>query len=156
MKTYFLKLYRYNAWSNDRVLGCLMQQTITDEKTLTLMSHLVVAQFLWLNRIEGLPKPPYALWQQYPLSQLQTMSAEIGSRWLAFIEANDTFDRLLKYHNYTGDYFENQVDNIMIHLVNHCSYHRGQIALRLRELGFEPVNTDFITYDRVITAQWKE
>ena len=45
---------------------------------------------------------------------------------------------------------------IMIHLVNHSSYHRAQIAMLLRQNGFEPVNTDFITYDRVITGQMKE
>jgi uncharacterized damage-inducible protein DinB len=41
----------------------------------------------------------------------------------------------------------------MIHLVNHSTYHRAQIAILLRQQGFEPVNTDFITYDRVITKQ---
>jgi uncharacterized damage-inducible protein DinB len=44
----------------------------------------------------------------------------------------------------------------MIHLVNHSSYHRAQIAMLLRQKGFEPINTDFITYDRVITGQLKE
>jgi uncharacterized damage-inducible protein DinB len=155
MKDYFLKLFQYNAWANSQALDCLARQTVTDEKTLTLMSHVLVAHYLWLHRIEALPKPPFALWQQYPLSQLHDMSAEIGRRWIAFIEAGPAFDRVLKYHNYTGDYFENRVDHIMIHVVNHATYHRGQVALRLRELGFEPVNTDFITYDRVVTGQLK-
>jgi uncharacterized damage-inducible protein DinB len=44
----------------------------------------------------------------------------------------------------------------MIHLVNHASYHRAQIALLMRQQGHEPINTDFITYDRVITGQWNE
>jgi uncharacterized damage-inducible protein DinB len=47
------------------------------------------------------------------------------------------------------------VEQIMIHLVNHSSYHRGQIAMLLRQNGFEPVNTDYITYDRVISGQLK-
>jgi len=48
------------------------------------------------------------------------------------------------------------VESIMMHLVNHCSYHRAQVALLLRQKGFEPLNTDFITYDRVVRGQWKE
>jgi uncharacterized damage-inducible protein DinB len=156
MKKYFIKLYQYNAWANDRVLGCLERQAVRDEKTLTLMSHLLVAQFLWLHRIEGLPKPPYELWQRYPLTKLRIMNTEIAHRWLTFIESQDSFERVLKYHNYTGDYFENQVEQIMIHLVNHCTYHRGQIALQLRQQGYEPINTDYITYDRVISGQWKD
>ncbi|MFM8742635.1 MAG: DinB family protein [Cytophagales bacterium] len=44
----------------------------------------------------------------------------------------------------------------MIHLVNHGSYHRGQVAMLLRERGYEPFNTDLITYDRVLLGQWKD
>ena len=44
----------------------------------------------------------------------------------------------------------------MIHLVNHSSYHRAQIALLLRQKGYEPINTDFITYDRVLRGQLKD
>jgi uncharacterized damage-inducible protein DinB len=55
-----------------------------------------------------------------------------------------------------GDSYTNNVEMIMIHLVNHSSYHRAQIAMLLRQKGLEPINTDFITYDRVITGQWEE
>ena len=44
----------------------------------------------------------------------------------------------------------------MIHLVNHSTYHRAQIALVFRQIGLEAVNTDFITYDRVIRGEWKD
>lgn len=155
MKEYFLKLYQYNAWSNARVLGALEQQKVEDEKILTLMSHVLAAQLIWLHRVVDLPSPNYELWALYPLEQLKAMSEEASSRWLTFIEEHDNFDRLLRYHNYVGHSYENKVEHIMIHIVNHGTYHRGQIALRLRELGFEPVNTDFITYDRVISGQLK-
>ncbi|HMR56073.1 MAG TPA: DinB family protein, partial [Cyclobacteriaceae bacterium] len=64
--------------------------------------------------------------------------------------------RVLKYKNYVGDYYETNVEQIMIHLVNHGSYHRGQVAMLLRQKGYEPVNTDYITYDRVLTGQLKD
>jgi uncharacterized damage-inducible protein DinB len=44
----------------------------------------------------------------------------------------------------------------MAHLVNHGTYHRGQVAVLLREKGYDPVNTDFITYDRVLRGQLKD
>jgi uncharacterized damage-inducible protein DinB len=84
------------------------------------------------------------------------MGQEVAALWLAFVEETENFDRELTYHNYTGDPYVNNVEMIMIHLVNHSSYHRAQIALLLRQKGFEPINTDFITYDRVITGQWKD
>ena len=84
------------------------------------------------------------------------MAEDIGKQWLEFVESTDNFDRELTYQNYTKDSYTNNVENIMIHLVNHSSYHRAQVALLMRQKGFEPINTDFITYDRVITGQWKE
>jgi uncharacterized damage-inducible protein DinB len=155
MKEYFLKLYRYNAWANARVLDAMVQQRVEDEKILTLMSHVLTAQLLWLHRVQGLPPPDYELWKRYPLQQLLDMNEEASLRWSKFVEEQDRFDQSLRYHNYVGHSYENKVEQIMIHLVNHGTYHRGQVALLLRERGFEPVNTDYITYDRVISGQLK-
>jgi uncharacterized damage-inducible protein DinB len=156
MKEYFLKLYQYNAWSNARVLKCLQRQNVEDEKILTLMGHIVAAQFLWLHRIKGLPQPDVKLWGTYRLEDLKPMAEDAGKRWLKFVESEDNFNRELSYTNYVGEPYTNNVEMIMIHLVNHSSYHRAQIAMLLRQKGLEPINTDFITYDRVIRGQWKE
>jgi uncharacterized damage-inducible protein DinB len=156
MKQYFLKLYRYNAWSNKRVLGTLQRQNVRDEKILTIMGHTVAALFLWLHRIKGLPAPDVKLWGEYSLEQLVELAEKAGKEWLEFVESTDNFNRELTYRNYVNEPYTNNVENIMIHLVNHSSYHRGQIAMLLRQKGFEPINTDFITYDRVITGQLKD
>ena len=120
------------------------------------MGHLVSANFIWLNRIKDLPKSKYELWGKYDVPALKQMVEEADEQWMNFIHEHENFDRVLKYRNYVGDYFESNVQQIMIHLVNHGSYHRGQVAMLLRQRGFEPINTDFITYDRVITGQWSE
>jgi len=156
MKEYFLKLYQYNAWANKRVLSAMEKQGVEDEKILTLMSHIVSALFIWLNRIKGLPTTPFPLWEQYKLSELITMSEDACNNWLEFVGNQDDFNRELRYKNYVGDPYVNNVEQIMIHLVNHSTYHRGQIALLMRQKGFEPVNTDFITYDRVVRGQLKD
>jgi uncharacterized damage-inducible protein DinB len=153
MKEFFLQWYRYNAWANRRVIGCLEQQAVSDEKILTVFGHLMAANFIWLNRIQNLPKSEYKLWGHYDLQTLRNMVDEADQRWSEFIHSSESFDRILKYNNYVGDYFENNVQQIMIHLVNHGTYHRGQVAMLLRQKGYEPVNTDFITFDRVITKQ---
>jgi uncharacterized damage-inducible protein DinB len=156
MKKYFLKLYQYNAWASDRVLKCLNSQSIKDEKVLTLMGHIVAAQFLWLHRIKGLPAPKVKLWGSYTLAQLLDMADDAGKQWIEYVESTDDFDRELTYRNYVNDPYTNNVETIMIHLVNHSSYHRAQIAMLLRQKGMEPVNTDFITYDRVLRGQLQE
>lgn len=156
MKKYFLKLYQYNAWANERVLAALSKQAISDPKPLTLFGHVLVAQFLWLHRILGQTPPALKLWGSYDLAELQQMAGSANQRWLDFVNSEEHFDRELAYTNYTGDPYKNNVEMIMIHVVNHGTYHRAQIAQWLRQNGFEPINTDFITFDRVITGQWKD
>jgi uncharacterized damage-inducible protein DinB len=153
MKEFFLKWYQYNAWANRKVISCLEEQSVADEKILSIFGHLMAANFIWLNRILGLPKSEYKLWGEYDLKTLRLMVEEADKKWMDFLNGNEEFNRVLKYHNYVGNYFENNVEQIMIHLVNHGTYHRGQIAVLLRQKGFEPVNTDYITYDRVISGQ---
>lgn len=156
MKKYFLKLYSYNYWSNKRVLGAIEKQHVNDPKILQLMGHVLAAQYLWLHRIKGLTTPDVKLWGEYTLERLIEMAEDVGKKWIEFVEVTDNFDRELTYRNYTNDPYTNNVENIMIHLVNHSSYHRAQVAMLLRQKGFEPINTDFITYDRVVTGQWKD
>lgn len=156
MKKYFLKLYQYNAWATKRVIGTLVRQQVSDPQILTLLGHVVAAQFLWLHRIKGLPPPDVRLWGDYSLDQLVRMAEKASQQWLEFVESNENFDREMTYKNYVGEPYTNNVEMIMIHLVNHSSYHRAQIAMLLRQKGFEPINTDFITYDRVITGQLKD
>jgi uncharacterized damage-inducible protein DinB len=156
MKKYFLKLYQYNAWATKRVISTLVRQQVNDAKILSLLGHVVAAQFLWLHRIKGLPPPDVKLWGEYTLDQLIDMSEKASRQWLEFVESTDNFDREMTYRNYVNEPYTNNVENVMIHLVNHSSYHRAQIAMLLRQKGFEPINTDFITYDRVITGQLKD
>jgi uncharacterized damage-inducible protein DinB len=156
MKDFFLKWYSYNAWANRRVIGSLERQAVIDEKIISVMGHLVSANFIWLNRIKDLPKSKYELWGTYDVRGLKRMVDEADDQWMSFIRDNENFDRILKYKNYVGDYYENNVQQIMIHLVNHGSYHRGQVAMLLRQKGYEPINTDFITYDRVLSGQLKD
>ena len=156
MKKYFLKLYQYNAWANKRVISTLVRQQVHDAKILSLLGHIVAAQFLWLHRIKGLPAPDVKLWGEYSLDQLVEMAERAGKQWLEFVESTDNFDRQMTYRNYVNEPYTNNVEMIMIHLVNHSTYHRAQIAMLLRQKGFEPINTDFVTYDRVITGQLKD
>ncbi|MBS1680826.1 MAG: DinB family protein [Bacteroidetes bacterium] len=153
MKKYFLKLFQYNAWANRQVLFALNKQNVVNKKIFSLMGHVAAAEMLWLHRVKSLPKPDVKLWSTYTLSELEEMFNNIDRQWLEFIEATEVFDRELNYTNYAGDPFTNNMESIIIHTANHASYHRAQVALLLRQNGFEPVNTDFITYDRIMRGQ---
>ncbi len=155
MKKYFLKLYQYNTWANDKVMQCLKDQRVNHEKIISLMGHIAAAEQLWLHRIKDLPKPEIKLWSNYSLKDLSALLDAADKKWLDYVQSTENFDRELSYTNYTGAPFTNNVESIMIHTVNHASYHRAQVAMLLRQNGCEPVNTDFITYDRVLLGQLK-
>lgn len=155
MKPYFIHLFSYNAWANRCVLKALKEQDVRDAKMLSLMGHIVAALMLWLHRVQGLPKPQVKLWDDWNVDKLIELSEMYCQRWQDFIEQEDDFNRELSYTNYTGDPYINNVEMIMIHQVNHATYHRAQVALLMRQQGFQPVNTDFITWDRVRTGQLK-
>ena len=93
MKSYFLKLYQYNVWATKRVINCLEKQQVNDEKILSIMGHIVAAQFLWLHRIKGLPPAQVKLWGEYKLPKLITMADEAGKLWLEFVESTENFNR---------------------------------------------------------------
>ncbi|MBS1558723.1 MAG: DinB family protein [Bacteroidetes bacterium] len=156
MKNYFLRLYQYNQWANQRVLNALRQQAAANEKILSLLGHVAVAERLWLHRIKNLPKPDLKLWGCYTLNEISEMFSGIDQEWIDYIDSNEDFSSELKYTNYTGDPFVNTLETIIIHTANHATYHRAQVALLLRQDGLEPVNTDFITFDRIRLGQLKK
>lgn len=152
MKKYFLKLYQYNAWANSQVMECLKKQQVKHERVLTLMGHILAAELVWLHRIKEIPPPAVVLWGNSSLAELASLCDEADRQWLVYIEGEKDFDRELHYKNFSGNPFTSNVESIMIHVINHSTYHRAQIAQLLRQNGMEPVNTDFITYDRVTTG----
>lgn len=52
--------------------------------------------------------------------------------------------RSLTYKNTKGESWTNQTEDILMHVIVHSAYHRGQIAADVRAAGFTPAYTDFI------------
>ncbi|MDX1627625.1 MAG: DinB family protein [Fulvivirga sp.] len=150
MKKHFIDLIRYNDWANRRVLITLEEHEIDDQDILQLFSHVLSAQIIWLNRIKGIPTTPFPLWETYKLRELRSMTEESSRNWLNLVEThpNQTFEEMIDYKNTEGKKFENTLRKIIMHVINHSTYHRGQIATKLRGMDIEPPVTDFIAYVR--------
>jgi uncharacterized damage-inducible protein DinB len=113
--------------------------------------HLYGAQTIWLSRWNGVSPT------QFPDAE-ETPNLEIlMDRWSALREAQDRFlsgltDEKLKQHlafkTFKGDPSSLPLWQQMQHVVNHSSYHRGQITTMFRQLDVAPVGTDLITYYR--------
>jgi len=76
--------------------------------------------------------------------------ATVLDRWVAWAEALDAagWDRIVAFRNTKGESDSQPAWRIALHVVNHASYHRGQITTMLRQLGREPLGTDLMAFYR--------
>lgn len=66
MKEYFINLFKYEAWANKEVSDCLISISEPPEKALSLMSHIINAQVIWLSRITGKTIDVNSVWKTIP------------------------------------------------------------------------------------------
>ncbi|HSI91018.1 MAG TPA: DinB family protein [Adhaeribacter sp.] len=151
-----LKKYaEYNIWANSRLLKHLDQLPGEAPATaLRLFSHVLNAQAIWIARLTGTVSP-VKVWQEHSLETLHTLHEDTSNRLYDLLKSADIaeFNREIKYTNSEGLDFTNRVCDIFTHVFNHSTYHRAQVATALRQAGFEPINTDYITYVRIKTGQ---
>lgn len=109
-----------------------------------MISHLLSAQFVWHLRIKNLPTAAFAIRELYKYSELVTMNEDSTENWIALIKSEEDLSREISYTTFKGEPFSNTIQDIMIHVVNHCTYHRAAIRLE----GNNPPKTDYILFKR--------
>jgi uncharacterized damage-inducible protein DinB len=159
-------LIDYHYWARDRMLdaveGLSPQQFIVElggscRSVRDTLAHLYGAEWIWYSRWHG--EAPTAL----PTPELFPDFASVRQTWRehekrmrAFIDALDDhgLERVISYKLLSGQPGASVMWQMIQHLVNHASYHRGQITTLLRQLGAAPPkSTDLITYYREIGAK---
>ncbi|WP_316793771.1 DinB family protein [Pedobacter frigoris] len=146
-----LKLCQYNNWANSLVLNTLIEATeITPipDYCITLLSHIANAQQIWTSRIRCTVQT-VSVWQLHDLNTCKSMLLESGNELSEVVENDRDKDRIITYKTSTGADFETSVEDILLHIFNHGTYHRAQIARQMKESGLQPVNTDYIQYVRI-------
>lgn len=151
-------LYRYDRWANDLVFGCASKLT-AEQFTRDLQSshrsvrdtlaHILAAEWIWLERWLG--NSPKALFDPAQFSDLASVSAklrEVEQNQIKFIETltDQSLGALVAYTNTKGERWEYPLGHQMQHVVNHSSYHRGQVTTMLRQLGAEAVSVDLLYF----------
>jgi uncharacterized damage-inducible protein DinB len=61
---------------------------------------------------------------------------------------------MVRYVNLAGQAWEYSLWRQLYHLVNHSSYHRGQVTTMLRQLGEPPVGTDFLVFHDELSGRY--
>lgn len=147
MKALFINLYTYQYHYNLKTLELFERyNSATPERCLYLFSHMLNAHHIWNSRILE-KKTEVGVFEVHALPRMRELIEANHQNSLQIIERED-FARRFHYHNSNGDAFSNLIEEIMFHVVNHTTYHRGQIMADLRQAGLEPVSTDYSTYTR--------
>jgi uncharacterized damage-inducible protein DinB len=121
------------------------------QKAVSLFAHMMLARRLWLYRFGILEDGPREFFpQNVALDTVKAMAEEMHAAWSAYFERLDEAElaRVFEYRSLEGPRFRNRIEDILTQLFGHSWYHRGQIALLLRQAGGEPAVTDFVFWSR--------
>jgi len=151
-------LYDYTRWADARMIEAvskLAPEPWTKDLGSSLKSvrdtvvHIASAQWIWLSRWKG--ETPKGMWTaaDYPtLAAVRDRWDPVRQELAAFAAAQSeaSLNAPLAYKNLKGDPMSYPLGHLMLHAVNHSTYHRGQVTTLLRQLGAQPVSTDLVVY----------
>jgi len=158
--TQFHLLFEYNRWANRRTREAVSR--VSPEQFAraiggsygslrNTLAHLIASEWVWVRRWKGAsPAAP-------PLAEVELTLENLGSTWQPiememkeFVESltNARLEETIHYSSTRGHPFAEPLWQQLQHVVNHSSYHRGQIVTLLRQLGGEPLGTDLIAFYR--------
>jgi uncharacterized damage-inducible protein DinB len=161
----FRLLYDFNAWANNRTLdscAALSPEQLTRDlgssfkSVRDTLAHIYGAEWVWLERWHG--RVPAGLPSAADFPDLETLRRRFSDidrnlvDYVASLTADDLI-RVLTIKTSSGATFSQPLWQMLQHLANHGSYHRGQVATMLRQLGAKATGTDLIGFYRERAAQ---
>ena len=150
----------YNRWATRRTLQTVGALT-PEERDRDLKSsyggvrgtlvHIYQADRIWFARLQGEPTTSLAVFA--PPQEWDAFVEDwngVLDRFVAWAEKLDDvgWRRVVDYRDSKGNPYQTPVYQILLHLTNHNSYHRGQVTAFLRQLGHVPAAQDLIMYYR--------
>ena len=135
------RMLHYDLWANQQVLKTLRLQE-TPPKALSIFAHIVGVHRLFLGRICN-DLTPVEVWPELNFATIEKELEEVRRRWVDVLTDREACEDVM-YVNTKGEHWKNQIGDIVLHIIAHSAYHRGQIATLLGQLGATPAYTDFI------------
>jgi len=158
---YFMTLARYNAWANRRLYrACeglsaveyMRERTSFFGSLHGTLNHILVADRIWIARIQGQTAPNLRLDQILygDLTGLRVARIAEDERIRIMIAgiAEDRLDRPFEYRNSRGDRIEMPLRLVLGHFFNHQTHHRGQVHGLLSQTEVSPPPLDLIDFIR--------
>jgi uncharacterized damage-inducible protein DinB len=140
------KLLSYTQAADAVVVQTFLQAQQSMPQAEALFSHVLNAQHIWASRINQL-EAKFNRFDIHPVSFFLELHQENSSELLKILNGTP-LDKIISYSTFNGDKFDNTVEDILLHVVNHSTYHRAQIATFFKQNNVKPPETDFITFQR--------
>lgn len=121
------------------------------ERAVAIWSHVQAARRTWLVRLgRPIEAPGDGLFPIWPIDKARAEAETMDAAWRGYIEALDARElaRVTRYTSTEGKAYDTDVRDILTHVVNHSSYHRGQIASLIAATGTKPPITDYVFFCR--------
>jgi len=152
-----IELYRYNEWANHRLLraaSTLAAELLTEDlggsyKSIRdVVAHIISAEWAWLERWNGRSPDSVPDWVSEDLSVLLEHLSDVEARRQVFLQglSEAALSSEVAFRFLSGAVDHHPLDDLLIHVVDHSSYHRGQLAAKLRQAGAVPPPTGFIAF----------
>ena len=158
MKKLLLAHVNYNVWANQRISQMLsINKELLDKEVPSSFTslrktvfHIWDAEIIWLARLKGNSMEYFPSTQYEPETSIDKFP-ENSKEFAEFVESKDDvfLNTICHYKNTQKKEFSNFNYEIILHCMNHSTYHRGQLTTMLRNLGVtELITTDLIAYMR--------
>ena len=147
------KLVEHLAWADQRVLDSLRAMPHPDARALELYAHVLGTEHTWLARILE-RAPSVKIWPELTIAEAAALGVENAGALRVLLESltPEQLQRKVAYTNSAGLTFESTIEDMLLQIVLHGCYHRGQVALLVRGAGGEPSPTDYIAFVRGVPA----
>jgi uncharacterized damage-inducible protein DinB len=157
-----LRHLEFHAWATQKVLDSVAplskEELLRDMQTSHssvwgTLDHTYRADALWLKRLQGEGNATLAsVDAAEDLAGLRRIWSDTQAGFISFAGSlNDTdWTRGIEYRFLSGQEGSSPIYETLLHVVNHGTFHRGQIVGMLRQLGAKPIATDFLTYVRLV------
>ena len=144
---FFKELFEYSHHFNQQLASVFAEQeSMVSENPLKLFNHILNVQQVWNGRILQ-DQNSFGVWEIHELQDLKKIDRANYTASIHILNQVD-LNRFVKYTNSKGQAYTNSVIDILFHVINHSTYHRGQIATKFRQQGIEPLVTDYIFFKR--------
>lgn len=161
MRDEFAALYAFNRWANVQFLDAASHLSAEEldrdlkssfPSVRATLVHLLGAEWVWLERWLG--HSPTTFPDAAGLPDVAAIRARWDLLWdeqRTFLEGLDDagVGTLVTYRTMAGHEFSQPLGELLRHVVNHATYHRGQLTTLLRQLGHGAPSTDLVTYYRL-------